>query len=722
MEAVRTCRICGVTVSKDAPFGHCPRCLLALGFVDTLAETKPKSPAAKLQFGDYELLEQIGRGGMGVVYRARQISLNRIVALKMVLDSHLASPVVLRRFLIEAEAAAKLEHPNIVRIYAISEVEGQHFFTMRLIEGESLERQIAVGEYKLSKAKARLAGRDNGQEKIATLIATVARAVHYAHQRGVLHRDLKPSNILVDGEGNPHLTDFGLAKVTDSDANLTATKSIIGTPAYMSPEQASSLECAPATDIYSLGAILYELLAGKPPFEGPTPVETLRKTMHEQPLHPQRANPAIEADLATICLKCLEKSPLQRYATANDLASDLDRWQRHETILARPTSLFRSGSRWVQRNRAGAAVIASLLIGLVFTLVSLKHAKRVQASKDLALATLSRAIGRQIDAIGSTNSFYEISAEQFGYLQGKEPVRLSSPAERFKVGVFISSNPLETVLGYGRLFAALEVPLSTALQRPVRLDFRIYTDVEQAGQHLLAGRIHFLRVDPATSLRLCRGAGARLLAQEEGRDDVAVIFTRSDSGITNIGQLKGRSIVFVQTNSLVTAAAKQELLANGLCSRDITCVHLSGPSDPQLANPTYFESPQQGYFDRQCETVHQVIDNKAYTAGVARESQFRVNRDGQWQAVAQFQFPRHVWIASPKAGDAESQAFKRSLISGPPGEKAVPRSYDDFGAGYESALTEPTPQVLVHIEQILADATAFHECMTNVIANVTETK
>src|SRR5688572_10974353 len=405
MEAVRTCRNCGTAVSKDAPFGHCPRCLLELGFIDTPAETQPKAPTGKFQFGDYELLEQIGRGGMGVVYRARQISLNRVVALKMVLDSHLASPVVLRRFLIEAEAAAKLEHPNIVRIYAISEVEGQHFFSMRLIEGEGLDRKIAGGEYEVAKGKTRLTGRDKVQEKIATLMAVVARAVHYAHERGVLHRDLKPSNILIDKAGQPHLTDFGLAKVSGAEIGgrpLTATTTVLGTPGYMSPEQASSDECTAAADIYSLGAILYELLVGSPPFEAATPLETMRKTMHEDPLHPRQIDAAIDADLATICLKCLEKDPLRRYATANDLARDLERWQRHETISARPATLLMRSHRWVQRNRAGATVIASLLVGLVFTLISLTHAKRVQASKDLALAHFIRAIGRQIDALGST--------------------------------------------------------------------------------------------------------------------------------------------------------------------------------------------------------------------------------------------------------------------------------------------------------------------------------
>ena len=323
----------------------------------------------------------------------------------------------------------------------------------------------------------------------------------------------------------------------------------------------------------------------------------------------------------------------------------------------------------MQRNHVGTALIVSLVAGLMFTLVALMHAKRVQASKDLALANFARAIGRQIDALGSTNSFYEITAEQFGYLQGKEPAKFSTRPKRFTIGVFIYSNPLETVLGYGQLFAALESPLGTALEQTVRLDFRVYTEMEQAAQHLLAGRIHLLRVDPVNALRLCESGNARLLAQEAARSDTAVIFTRSDSGLTDIGQLKGRSIAFIETNSVVTVVAKQQLLANGLRARDVKCVYLTGPSDIQLAKPSYFESPEQGYFDRQCETVRQVIDYQAHTAGVARKQQFRMKRAGEWQVLAEFHFPRHVWLGSPKLSEAEQQLFQRSFITGIPVDK-----------------------------------------------------
>ena len=266
-----------------------------LGFgspLEVLGDRFAIKAGAPMKFGDYQLLQQVGRGGMGVVYRARQISLNRIVAVKMVLDSHLASAVMLRRFLIEAEAAAKLEHPNIVPIYEVGEVDGQHFFSMRFIAGENLERKIADGTFSVSNASKRQLQsiRDGQQEKIAALMAIVAGAVQYAHQRGVLHRDLKPSNILIDEGGQPHLTDFGLAKVADSEISLTPKTAVLGTPGYMSPEQAASGQCTIAADIFSLGAILYELLISKRPFDGPTPLETLRRTQEDAPLNPRNVN------------------------------------------------------------------------------------------------------------------------------------------------------------------------------------------------------------------------------------------------------------------------------------------------------------------------------------------------------------------------------------------------------------------------------------------------
>ncbi|HLJ97940.1 MAG TPA: serine/threonine-protein kinase, partial [Gemmataceae bacterium] len=291
----------------------------------------------------------IARGGMGVVYKARQVSLNRIVALKMILAGQLASAADVQRFRTEAEAAANLDHPNIVPIYEIGEHQGQHYFSMKLIEGGSLGEQVARFSQDPTDA--------------AQLLMTVARAVHHAHQRGILHRDLKPGNILVDGQGQPHVTDFGLAKRVQGDSRLTQSGAIVGTPSYMAPEQARSEKVlTTAVDIYSLGAILYELLTGRPPFKAGTPLDTVLQVLEREPERPRVLNPRTDHDLETICLKCLEKEPHNRYGSAEAVAEDLERWLASEPIHARRTAAWERGLKWMQRRPAIAALTSLLAV------------------------------------------------------------------------------------------------------------------------------------------------------------------------------------------------------------------------------------------------------------------------------------------------------------------------------------------------------------------------
>jgi serine/threonine-protein kinase len=287
-------------------------------------------------FGDYELIEEVGRGGMGVVYRAWQKSLHRIVALKMILRGEHATPEDVARFQVEAQAAAHLEHPGIVPIYGAGEVDGQAYFCMRLVEGETLSSLLGRGPLRPREAVALLAG--------------ISRAVAFAHQRGILHRDLKPSNILIDRDGRPHVTDFGLAKRVSAEGvptgtGLTHTGAIVGTPAYMAPEQItiSRGKPSPASDVYSLGVILYEMLTGRPPFQAPTPVDTLFLVLDQDPLRPAMLNPRVDPDLELICLKCIQKAPELRYAGAGDLAADLEAYLNNEQLSVRRTRLIDVG-------------------------------------------------------------------------------------------------------------------------------------------------------------------------------------------------------------------------------------------------------------------------------------------------------------------------------------------------------------------------------------------
>ena len=294
-------------------------------------------------FGPYELIREIGRGGMGVVYEARQKGLDRSVAVKMILASHLASAELVRRFQAEAKAAARLRHSNIVHIHEVGQLHGQDFFAMEYIDGQSLAERIARGPVDVPAA--------------VRLVATVARAVEHLHQQGIVHRDLKPSNILLDSDGQPYVTDFGLAKVFAPGSEMTATGVIAGTPSYMAPEQALGrrADVGPATDVYSLGAILYELLTGVPPFRAESPLDTLMEVLSGDPAMPRTLNSHIPRGLELICLKCLAKEPHERYASAAALADDLDRFARGEVLQVRPPTLPQRFWSWTRRQPALAS-------------------------------------------------------------------------------------------------------------------------------------------------------------------------------------------------------------------------------------------------------------------------------------------------------------------------------------------------------------------------------
>jgi WD40 repeat protein/predicted Ser/Thr protein kinase len=348
-EPKRTCPTCGSGIPAAAADGLCVTCLGRLGF---LPEAGDAPNGGLLRLGDYELLEEIARGGMGVVYRARQLSLNRIVALKVVLHGPFSSADFVRRFRNEAQVVAALRHPNIVAIHEIGEHQGNHFISLEFIDGMSfaqLARERPVSAF-----------------RAARYVKIVAEAVEHAHQRGILHRDLKPSNILLDIFDQPRITDFGLAKLVNSGADLTTTGQVLGSPNYMPPEQAigKSSGDTPQSDVYSIGAILYELLTGRPPFQGETLQAILTQVQEAEPVPPQRLNPATPANLQTICLKCLQKELARRYPSAQALAEDLGNFLEGKPIRARPVSLIERTWLWCRRRPLLASVWAGLVVAV----------------------------------------------------------------------------------------------------------------------------------------------------------------------------------------------------------------------------------------------------------------------------------------------------------------------------------------------------------------------
>jgi tRNA A-37 threonylcarbamoyl transferase component Bud32 len=381
----------------------------------------------------YDLLEQLGKGAMGVVYKARHRALKRLVALKMIRSGAQADDEDVARFRSEAEAVARLQHPNIVQIYEIGEQQGQPFLSLELVEGGSLDRKLA--------------GKPLPFREAAELLEVLARAVHFAHQNGVVHRDLKPANVLLTPEGQPKITDFGLAKQLDDDSNQTRSGAVMGTPSYVAPEQAAGRvkEVGPRADVYSLGAMFYEFLTGRPPFRGETVLDTLMLVRHEDPVPPSQLRRSLPRDLETICLKCLHKDPRKRYASAEALADDLRRYLNGEPIRARPLGPYGRSWRWCRRNPVAASILLAVTLGGAFGLWFLSR-----LSGQLVQSTALESAAQQADMLKEVNAYYSAhigaplkargvyEGPDYARLQKKEPAIPLPATLTIELGQFIS--------------------------------------------------------------------------------------------------------------------------------------------------------------------------------------------------------------------------------------------------------------------------------------------
>lgn len=687
------CPECGAALPPNAVVGLCPQCALkgALDLGREEAEAAPASapwsPRARLgrRFGDFELLELLGRGGMGVVYKAHQSSLNQDVALKMVLDSKQGSAQAVRRFQLEAEVAARLRHPNIVRIYQIGEQDGEQFFTMELVEGESLSRRMAKGLFRVPADAQTKASVHQMQTRIARFMATVARAVDYAHEQGVLHRDIKPGNIILDADNEPHLTDFGLAKLAGNSATAVSDSAgVAGTPAYMAPEQARGERLTRAADIYSLGIVLYELLTGKPPFSGATPLETLRLITDQEPPNPTTTTSGlIDADLATIALKCLEKNPAARYGSAGQLAEDLDRWLRHEPIRARPVGPAVRLQRWVRRNPVGASFIAVLVLGILTTSV-LGYRLRIERDtvqarnqtieqqnlliRESFSAKVDSFFARQTDAAEiipaeHIRALLQIPKRRQDYF-GK-PVRLV-------LGIAVRDLPMDEVINKGRGLAQLEEQMSSILHTQVLVDMKLFKPGGGKVKALLLGETDFKRMGALPYLAAkAKDPGLMAVARDDD-EKMGVFYTRKGSGITNINQIVGTRLAFGDEDATISFQSKVELARAGILGTNLADwkhlrwkrSHQEGSID--LTNRMERTGPPSSH-----AMAIRAVQLGEFEVGVARREYVQDLTKRELQIIHYFRSSPNFWVVSSKTDPALREAFRQALTGDVPMELTV---------------------------------------------------
>jgi tetratricopeptide (TPR) repeat protein len=599
--------------------GLCPNCLARSVFANDA-----ELPAEEIgdadqpeRIGDYELIERIARGGMGVVYRARQISLGREVAVKILLDSAFATPDELARFRAEAAAAASLQHPNIVAVHEIGEEEGRHYFSMDFVAGKDLAALTHDGPLPARQA--------------AELVAKIADAIRHTHERGILHRDLKPSNVLVDALGEPRVTDFGLAKrmeglasapaeashQADATPPLTLTGQVIGTPGYMSPEQATAKrDIGPATDIYSLGALLYQLVTGRAPFAGETPTAVLRQVEESEPVSPRLLNPSVPTDLETICLKCLAKEPERRYAGARELGEDLRRFLVGEPIFARPSSAGQRVWHWCRRRPAIASLAAAVTLLLILVAAgSVVSAQRFRKGREAEASLRVEAESRlrqgdrlinfmlgdlvkRLEPVGRLDVLESTITEVDKFYSAMQPESLTLESRRHRANALFQFGEIRSIQGrlpeaitnydaainaYSRLVSACPTNLQwqyelTRSWNSLGIVFAMqknFTNAAEALGQALRGREHLMKAQPTNAEWLNGYAGtAQNLGQVQRNlgnlDQAEDLLRRAEGAFRRSIEVEPDSLKAMDSLAIVKGSIGQLLVARGRLSEAAT--------------------------------------------------------------------------------------------------------------------------------------------------------
>lgn len=694
MNTQNTCPVCGIILKADHPKAICSGCALK----DLVEVEAPLDQAsiglAGRKVADYELIREIARGGMGVVYQARQAIPPRMVALKLMLFGANAAPELVKRFQLEASAAAVLKHPNIVSIYEVGMRDGEYFIAMEYIEGANLSVLART--------------RTLTPRQTAQYLRAVAQAIEYAHERGILHRDLKPSNVIVGPDDQPRVTDFGLAKrlashpsadnsfadrlwggLLEDGESLTVSGQILGSPGFMPPEQARGArgKVDRRSDVYSLGAMLYHLLTGRPPFGGGSVSETLRQVESQEPIAPRLLNPGIPFDLETVCLKCLEKDPNRRYQTAGQLAEELDRFLRGQPLHARPVGRLDKLQRWGRRNPMASAFFGTVCFALLLALWLLylvnqernKQSVLVEQVKERDRAN-SVLLGRALEKIDSNlegiwadreQRSIPLDSDEVSILAGfvKPPLTNKLAAVRWTFGLITDENPAQRVRQHSLLLSEIEARSAALLGREVRVDLRVYKFHEDFVADLLAGRVDFGRMGAVRYLRTRRAHPELIpLAVPMTHFKIGLLFTRTNSGIRSMADIVGHRVAFGETNSTITYRAQMRLAEQGIRGDRLSgYAFLDSTLDfaDEVVEVGFSNALKRiGYLHSHAQVVEGVVEGR-FDVGVAMRKAFLIHQSRGLMVIpgSEFQSSRNIHVMRPGLDARYVNALRHSMTN-----------------------------------------------------------